>query len=122
MKTRFKAILSNLNTMRDPTLTDFGIEFTSPISCTVNPIQLPTMKNFTMKGITTSGIDTQILQGVNQTLHKLDMSNSSIGGNLSIVLCHNFPSVRTLVLSNCELTSQDVESLTIANIKANFHS
>ena len=116
----FKAIISDLNTMRDPTLTDFGIEFTSPISCTVDPIQLSTMKNFTMKGITTSGVHTQILQGVNQTLHKLDMSNITIGGNLSIVLCHNFPSLSTLVLSNCELTLQDVKSLTLSNINGKF--
>ena len=115
----FKVIISNLNTMRDPTLTDFGIEFISPISCKVNPIQLSTMKDFTMKCITTSGVHTQIL-GVHQTLHKLDTSNSSIGGNLSIVLCHNFPSLSTLVLSNCELTSHDVKSLTLSNINGKF--
>ena len=51
-------------------------------------------------------------------LHKLDISHSSvITGSLSILLCHSFPELRTLVLRDCGLNSPDFRNLAQANVK-----
>ena len=51
-------------------------------------------------------------------LHKLDISHSSgVTGTLSILLCHSFPSLNSLVLSDCGLNSQDLHSLALASVK-----
>ena len=51
-------------------------------------------------------------------LQKLDISHSSgIRGVLSILLCHSFPSLNTLLLNDCGLSSQDLRSLAKANVK-----
>ena len=51
-------------------------------------------------------------------LHKLDISHSSgMTGTLSILLCHSFPSLHTLILSDCGLNSQDFISLAHASVK-----
>ena len=51
-------------------------------------------------------------------LDTLDISHSSdISGTLSILLCHKFPMLHTLVLSDCGLSSTDLRSLAEANRK-----
>ena len=51
-------------------------------------------------------------------LEKLDISHSSgVTGVLSILLCHSFPKLSTLILSNCELNSHDLNCLAHANLK-----
>ena len=48
-------------------------------------------------------------------LRHLDIrDNTGISGKLSILLDHTYPSLDTLVLSNCELTEQDLKSLPLA--------
>ena len=50
-------------------------------------------------------------------LRHLDISdNTGISGKLSILLDHTYPSLDTLVLSNCKLTEQDLESLPLASV------
>ena len=45
-------------------------------------------------------------------LSTLEISqNPGIGGNLSVLLCGHFPSLHTLILSNCELNELDFQSL-----------
>ena len=51
-------------------------------------------------------------------LKHLDISfNESIKRNLSLILCHYFPSLRTLILRACKLVSQDLSSLAQANVE-----
>ena len=51
-------------------------------------------------------------------LQKLDISHSSgITGVLSILLCHSFPSLNSLMLHDCGLSSQDIRSLAEASVK-----
>ena len=46
----------------------------------------------------------------------LDMSyNQTIGGSLSVLMCHYFPYLQILVLRECELNSQDLISLAQAS-------
>ena len=53
-----------------------------------------------------------------QMANKLDISHSSgITGNLSVLLCHSFPSLNSLVLSDCGLNSQGLCSLAQANVE-----
>ena len=55
---------------------------------------------------------------LNHRLHKLDISHSSgITGNLSVLLHHSFPSLNSLILSDCELISQDLCSLAQASVE-----
>ena len=56
--------------------------------------------------------------GHNLRLHKLDISHSSfITGDLSVLLRHSFPSLNSLILSNCGLISQDLRSLAQASVQ-----
>ena len=58
------------------------------------------------------------LPTVSSQLDNLDISHSSgITGNLSMLLCHSFPSLNSLILSNCGLNSQDLCSLAQASIE-----
>ena len=51
-------------------------------------------------------------------LHTLDISYSSgISGTLSILLCHTFLSLHTMILSDCGLNIDDIHSLAEANRK-----
>ena len=51
-------------------------------------------------------------------LYKLDISHSSgVTGVLSILLCHSFPALETLILSDCWLNSDDLRSLAQGNTK-----
>ena len=50
--------------------------------------------------------------------NKLDISHGlGITGNLSVLLRHSFPSLNSLILSNCGLNSQDLCHLAIASVK-----
>ena len=52
-------------------------------------------------------------------LKKLDISHSSgMTGTLSILLCHSFPSLNALILSDCGLSSEDLSSLAQAKVKS----
>ena len=49
-------------------------------------------------------------------LRYLDLSfNEKIKGTFPLLLCNNFPSLKTLILSECRLNSQDLRSLAQAN-------
>ena len=51
-------------------------------------------------------------------LHKLDISKRpGLTGNLSELLRHSFPTLNSLILSDCGLNSQDLCSLTQANVE-----
>ena len=58
-------------------------------------------------------------QGRLPKLSTLDLSdNPDIGGNLSMVLSHCFPSLHTLILSSCKLQISDVHNLAQARTEA----
>ena len=51
-------------------------------------------------------------------LHKLDLSHSScITGNLTTLLCHSFPLLSSLILSDCGLNAQDLCSLALTSVE-----
>ena len=51
-------------------------------------------------------------------LNKIEICHSpGITGNLSILLCHSFPSLNSLILSDCGLNSQDLCSLAQASLE-----
>ena len=45
----------------------------------------------------------------------LDLSNNKIASNLPHLVCHHFPSLKDLILSNCQLSFIDARSLAQAN-------
>ena len=52
------------------------------------------------------------------SLLKLDISHSAgISGCLSILLCHSFPELQTLILSDCGLNSKDLSGIAQACVK-----
>ena len=52
------------------------------------------------------------------SLIKLDITHSEgISGSLAILLCHNFPSLQSMILSDCRLKSQDLNILAQACAK-----
>ena len=58
------------------------------------------------------------LSALSCRLDKLDISHSSyVTGRLFILVGHSFPSLHTLILSNCHLNSNDLRSLTSACTK-----
>ena len=58
-----------------------------------------------------------------QKLRKLDVSRSSgITGNLSLLLRQSFPSLNSLILSNCGLNSQDLCSMAQASVEGRLPS
>ena len=86
----------------------------------LDPINVPSITHLTLHRficsvqhlymVTKSKILTQ--------LKKLDISHSSgITGTLSILLCHSFPSLNTLILSDCGLNPQDLNSLAKSSAK-----
>ena len=51
-------------------------------------------------------------------LTELDLSDSSgFTGRLSVLFTHSFPTLNTLILSDCELYSEDLQSLARANVE-----
>ena len=74
---------------------------------------------FDLYALSTVPKELQKTQGtVLMKLHKLDISHSSgISGKLSILLCHKFPTLHALILSDCGLNSEDLHNLAKANGK-----
>ena len=60
-----------------------------------------------------------ILRQEQRSLHKIDLSHNYFGTirKLSILLKNEFPELHTLILSDCELNREDLESLTWAKVK-----
>ena len=77
--------------------------------------KLPSLKCLCLTGFIFSGV-----QNLTKRLVKWDlkylwiMRSNGIGGNLSVLLCHKFPSLESLDLSECELNSDDMRYLTEA--------
>ena len=56
-----------------------------------------------------------------QLLSQLSISSTDgLKGNSSLIIFHGFPKLKTLTLSNCALTSQDLASLRQAKVKGRF--
>ena len=65
-----------------------------------------------------SDLNTVALSAKASNVSKLDISHSSgISGTLSTFLCHSFPSLETLILSDCGLNSDDLTSLAQASVE-----
>ena len=63
-------------------------------------------------------LTTMIRHASLRRLSHLDTSRSlGIAGNLCVLLHYRFPSLKTLILSNCGLESEDLHSLADANVK-----
>ena len=81
--------------------------------------QLTFLESLILTACTFDQSDLNILAdiAIHCKLTHLDISaNRGISGKLSILLDHTYPSLDTLVLSNCVLTEQDLESLTLASV------
>ena len=50
-----------------------------------------------------------------EKLRHLDLSNNRIESNLPHLVCHSFPSLESLILSNCYLSYVDARSLAQSN-------
>ena len=50
-------------------------------------------------------------------LTELDLASSGFTGRLSVLFTHSFPTLNTLKLSECELNSDDLQSLARANVE-----
>ena len=63
-------------------------------------------------------LNTAAMSAQSSEVTKLDISHGSgISGSLSILLCHSFPSLETLILSDCGLNSDDLSSLAQAGVE-----
>ena len=86
----------------------------------LDPINSPSLTHLTLQRFICS---VQHLYMVTKSkilthLKKLDISHSSgMSGTLSVLLCHSFPSLDTLILSHCGLNSLDLNSLAKASAK-----
>ena len=79
--------------------------------------KLPSLKHLHLKKFTYTGEDVQDLaqRAVKWDLEKLSITHSKgISGHLSVLLRHCLPSLTYLVLTNCELNSDDMRCLTEA--------
>ena len=86
----------------------------------VPPVNVGTLTDLTLQRLVSHMCQLYMVtkSSILTKLHKLDISHSSnIAGTLNILLCHSFPSLNSLILSDCELNSQDLCSLAQANIK-----
>ena len=84
------------------------------------PVNVETLTSLTMHGFVCSmyHLDIVTQSKVLTQLHKLDISQGSgVTEVLSLLLCHHFPSLENLILSDCGLNAQDLNSLAKANIK-----
>ena len=82
--------------------------------------KIPWLKSLKLSHIISSINDlTNLKVNVKQwNIIKLDISYSSgITGNLSVLLDHSFPSLNSLILSDCGLNSQDLCSLAQASVE-----
>ena len=112
-----------MDIMRDPIFIDLLVEFSEKemmnnILRWMARLDLPVLQSLEIHRFIRS---MEMLYMFSRTpiltqLHKLDISHSSgVTGVLSILLCHSFPSLSTLILSDCGLNSCDLSSLTHAN-------
>ena len=63
-------------------------------------------------------LNTAAISAQSSEVTKLDISHSSgISGALSILLCHSFPLLETLILSDCGLNSDDLSNLAQADVE-----
>ena len=63
-------------------------------------------------------LNTAAMSAQSSEVTNLDISHSSgISGTLSTLLCHTFPSLETLILSDCGLNSEDLTSLAQASVE-----
>ena len=86
----------------------------------LDPINAPSITHLTLHRFICSAQHLYMMTKSNvlTQLKKLDISHSSgMAGTLSILLCHSFPSLHTLILSDCGLNAQDLNSLAKANAK-----
>ena len=84
------------------------------------PVNVPTLTQLTLQGFIRTMLHLYMVtqSSVLTKLHKLDISHSSgITGTLSILLCHSFTSLNSLILSDCGLNAQDLYSLAQAGTK-----
>ena len=82
--------------------------------------QLSSLKSLTLSSCTFDHNNFKILADITIgcKLTHLDIShNREISGKLSVLLDHTYLSLDTLLLSNCNLIKQDLESLTLASVK-----
>ena len=87
---------------------------TIPIS---TPLPFLTDLKLTKNRWTELDLETIAQSQMTKQLGSLDISHSSgITGNLSVLLRHSFPSLNTLILSDCGLNSQDLCSLAQASV------
>ena len=104
---------------------DLGVGSSLPNVVEINPNslnleKLTSLESLVLREIITSVNHTEtIVRKLYQlTLSKLDLSHSlGLTGNLSVLLHHSFPSLNSLVLSDCGLISQDLCSLDRARLK-----
>ena len=84
-------------------------------------VRLPTLNSLSLHNFVCT--DTHLLAAARgaefSNVHKLDISHSlHIMGELSFLVGHNFPSLNTLVLSDCGLNPDDLTSLAEASAKS----
>ena len=120
----YKLVITNLNEGYAPRLNELGLSLAENLSSEnmedAMTIQIRSLTHLSLHKVIHS---MRHLYEITKSkcltnLQKLDISHSSgIRGGLSILLCHSFPPLNTLILNNCELNSQDLRSLAKANMK-----
>ena len=118
----FKSAMAALNSGCAPNLTELGLSLVSGEKYMEGGIviKMDKLTHLSLHNVIQSMRHLYVLTKNKclANLRKLDISHSlRIIGVLSILLCHSFPSLDTLILSNCGLNSQDLECLAKANVK-----
>ena len=120
----YKHVLVGLNGGNLPQLVKLCISLDKHLNFSSRdsyPIQVPALTDLRLHRLAFSPeLLTVVSKGATSSqLHKLDISHSSgITGNLSVLLCDSFPSLNSLILSNCGLNSQDLCSLAQASVES----
>ena len=86
----------------------------------LEPVNIPSLTHLTLNRFICSKLHLDMVtqSTVLTELHKLDISHSSgVTGTLSKLLCHSFPFLNSLILSDCGLNSQDLKELARAYTK-----
>ena len=82
------------------------------------PNKMPRLESLTLEGFVNSESDLDLLSEKvrHWRLKKLDITRSAgVTGNLSTLLRHSLPSLKTLIVKHCELDSEDLRGLARAN-------
>ena len=85
-----------------------------------DPNSVSKLEKLTLWGFIISAADIKILSEKLNSLQvtELVLSNScGFTGNLLVLLTHSFPTLNTLILSHCDLNSDDLQSLARANVE-----